>query len=106
MTPEPSEDLDALGGQAEALAEEAAEERIVGERRDERLHAAADVDVDDGGRGFADDRREGILHHLARRGHLLLLRGRASGGRDFKGDEREQKAHSAQGPDGGAVSHA
>ncbi len=40
------------------------------------------------------------------RGHLFLLGGRAGGGRDFEGDEREQEAHNAQGPDGGAVSHA
>ena len=99
--------LDALGGSAEAFAEELAEEGIVGERRGERLHAAANVDVDDGGRGFAGDGRKGILHHLARRRHLLLLsRPSDEVVATSKGDDASRRPDSAQGPGGGAVSHA
>ena len=60
--------LDALLRQAEAAApaEEALEERIVGEGRSRRAHARADVDVDDRRRRLLDDRRIGVLQHFAR----------------------------------------
>ena len=61
--------LDALLRHAERLAEEAAEQRIVGERRHERLHARPHVDVDHGRRRLLDDRRERVLRGLARGRH-------------------------------------
>ena len=88
MTPSRADDhagaeraLDALLRQAEAAvpAEEALEERIVGERRDGRLHARADVDVDDGGRRLLDDGRIGVLQRLARRRNRAVLRRRGAG---------------------------
>ena len=65
--------LDALLRHAERFAEEAAEQRIVGKRRHERLHARPHVDVDHGRRRLLDDRRERVLRRLARGRHLPAL---------------------------------
>jgi hypothetical protein len=70
--------LDALGRLAEGVAEELAEEGVVGERRGERLNAALDVDVDDGGRRLADDGRKRVLRDLAR-GRDLAAHGGLAG---------------------------
>ena len=74
----PQRVLDALLRHAEALAEEAAEQRVVGEGRHECGHARAHVDVDDGGCSLLDDRREGVLRGLTR-GRRLLALGRGRG---------------------------
>ena len=60
--------MDALLRQPEAAAaaEEALKERIVGEWRNLRAHARADVDVDHRGRRFLDDRRIGVQQRFAR----------------------------------------
>ena len=64
--------LDTLARNAEIVAEQAAEERIVGKRRNHLLHLAADIDVDDGRRRALHDGCEGLLHrnHALRRDAL------------------------------------
>src|SRR5262249_8129561 len=69
--------------------EEAAKERVIGEGRDEGLHARTHIDIDHGRRRLPDDRREGA-GTLADRGDLLALgHGTAEGA---YGEEGEHQA--------------
>ena len=85
--------LDTLARNAEIVAEQAAEERIVGKRRNHLPHLAADIDVDDGRSGALHDGCEGLLHRDdALRRHALGFGERRSGG-NGGGDRADQRCH-------------
>ena len=67
--------LDALARDAEPLAEQPPEERIVEEGRDHLLDPVPHIDVNHGGGGPLHHRREGLLHRHGALRHRALLRG-------------------------------
>ena len=67
--------LDALARDAEPLAEQPPEERVVEEGRDHLLDPVPHIDINHGGGRPLHHRREGLLHRHGALGHRALLRG-------------------------------
>ena len=65
--------LDALARDAEPLAEQLPEERVIAERRHHLLDPVLHIDIDHGGRGSLHHRGEGLLDRDLALGHGALL---------------------------------
>ena len=81
--------LDALARDAEPLAEQPPEERIVEEGRDHLLDPVPHIDVNHGGGGPLHHRREGLLHRHGALRHRALLRGSGHAERQERQDGRQ-----------------
>ncbi len=86
--------LDPLSRHAEPIAEEAAEEGVVEQRRNAGSHTAPHIDVDDGRSGALHNGRIGILNSFARgRRHAYLCFGYIRAHREARQNCKSQNCH-------------